>query len=95
MLAGAIWFYLGSDEVLASEDTGGRCTGNLFENNYINGATYGVYMSEADGNMFLNNTFVDTDENEWVDNEELLWKVSAGNGCASARQMFEFFERTL
>ncbi|CAM9164983.1 unnamed protein product [Sphacelaria rigidula] len=70
----AIWFYLGSDEVIASEDTGGRCTGNLFQNNYINGATYGVYMSEADANEFLDNTFIDTDENEWIDNEELLWK---------------------
>lgn len=80
--------------MIASEDTGGRCTGNLFQNNYINGATYGVYMSEADANEFLDNTFIDTDENEWIDNEELLWKVSADSRCVSAQQMFEISEDT-
>lgn len=75
----------------ASEATEGRCTGNIFEDNYVNNAHYGVYMREADHNRYIGNTFIDTKENEWVDNLGLLWKVSGidhGDGVTDTNIQF-------
>lgn len=54
----------------------GRCTGNMIKDNYVDGAATGVYMKSCDENELISNTFVNTDENYWEDNEGLLWKVS-------------------
>ncbi|CAN0177951.1 unnamed protein product, partial [Laminaria digitata] len=70
------WLYLGSDEIEASSGTSGRCTGNLFKNNYIEGSARGVYMSETRDNMITTNTFIDTPDNEFEDSDGLLWNVS-------------------
>lgn len=68
--------YLGSDEVIASEATEGRCVGNLFQDNYIDTAAIGVNMRETNDNKFIGNTFVGVTENSWVDSNGLLWSVS-------------------
>ena len=73
---GAYWLYLGSDEIEASSGTSGRCTGNLFKDNYVEGSARGVYMSETRDNMITSNSFIDTDENEFEDSDGLLWTVS-------------------
>lgn len=66
---------MGSDPIEASAATSGRCTGNLFENNYAETASLGVMMRESRDSMVIGNTFVDTDKNEWEDSDGLLWKV--------------------
>lgn len=73
---GAYWLYLGSDEIQASSGTSGRCTGNLFKDNLIDGSARGVYMSETRDNMITSNIFLDTPENELEDSDGLLWNVS-------------------
>lgn len=65
----------------ASAYVDGRCTDNTFNNNYINGAAYGVYQSEADSSNYLGNTFVDTGDNEWEDGDDLLWKARDCGTC--------------
>ena len=76
---GAYWLYLGSDEIEASSGTSGRCTGNLFKDNLIEGSARGVYMSETRDNMITSNIFLDTEENELEDSDGLLWSVSGYN----------------
>lgn len=76
MCPGAIWVFRGNDEAEASADLEGRCTGNIIQENYVSGAERGVDMKETDGNDMIGNTFLDTDGNEWEDNDDLLWKVS-------------------
>ncbi|CAN0091526.1 unnamed protein product [Ectocarpus sp. 6 AP-2014] len=70
----SIWMYLGSDEVEASAATDGMCTGNLFQNNYLEGSETGVAMTETRDTMLIGNTFIDTDNNEWKDSDGLVWR---------------------
>lgn len=90
--AGALWMYLGSDPVEASEATDGMCTGNLFENNRVETASLGVKLVDTRDTMMISNTFIDADKNEWVNSDGLLWKVNDRpnsivlvqvDGCAS------------
>ncbi|CAB1118834.1 MEP7d [Ectocarpus sp. CCAP 1310/34] len=71
---GAIWMYLGSDEVEASAATDGMCTGNLFQNNYLERSDTGVSLTETRDTMLIGNTFIDTDNNEWRDSDGLVWR---------------------
>lgn len=75
-IPGAIWFYLGSDAVEASEYVDGMCTDNLFQNNYIESASLGVAMKQARDNKIISNTFVGAEESEFDDANGLLWTVS-------------------
>ena len=75
IVKGALWMYLGSDPVEASEATEGRCTDNLFQNNHFETSSLGVMMRDTRGTQVIGNTFIDTDKNEWEDSDGLVWKV--------------------
>ncbi|CBJ26769.1 Mannuronan C-5-epimerase [Ectocarpus siliculosus] len=69
----SLWLYLGSDEIIASAATDGMCTGNLFQNNYLDGASIGVKFSETRDNMLIGNTMVGVEESLIDDSDGLLW----------------------
>ncbi|CAN0253971.1 unnamed protein product [Pylaiella littoralis] len=70
----AIWQYVGSDEIIASAATNGRCTANLFQNNYVEDAALGVNLAQTRDTMVIGNTFVDIGDNKFAGSDGLLWK---------------------
>ncbi|CAB1118410.1 unnamed protein product [Ectocarpus sp. CCAP 1310/34] len=63
------------------------CTGNLFQNNYLDGASIGVRFSETRDNMVIGNTMVGVGESLIDDSDGLVWSVRASflfwSMCAS------------
>ncbi|CAB1118831.1 MEP7a [Ectocarpus sp. CCAP 1310/34] len=63
-------------EIIASAATDGMCTGNLFQNNYLDGASIGVRFAETRDTMVIGNTMVALGGSLIDDSDGLVWSVS-------------------